>query len=250
MNALNQRLVHLVIALASVLPVMVQAEPLVSQATVALEGTHDSDARQQALRSLHLRMQYLLSGEVFDGSVSDDARSRVVALNNQHYLLLLPRPLAESSVQKHFLNEVSISFHLGKEGQVSDPTLYNEFASPNDSQHTIYVEKSAIADGSDITEAKPIVDYDNRPALSVRLTGPAGERMSKVTGDNVGEQMAILFTRNGNTRVLVFATIRATFGRDFMTTGVTAEEAEQASKFMRFGVSNAKFKYVNNLNLK
>ena len=59
---------------------------------------------------------------------------------------------------------------------------------------TVYylVRKVAAVTGRDLRSARPTVDENNQPAVGFSLTPEGGRKFGKVTGENVGKQLAII----------------------------------------------------------
>jgi hypothetical protein len=75
-----------------------------------------------------------------------------------------------------------------------------------------------LTDG-DVSEAH-VTYQDSMPALAVRLTPEAGQRLTQLTTDNVGQ--VVRMTLDGET--LMEARIQGVFGERFMITGQDSEE--------------------------
>src|SRR5262245_48742735 len=65
---------------------------------------------------------------------------------------------------------------------------------PGDTAGTSYylVRRVAAVTGKDLRNARPTVDENNQPAVSFTLTNDGAQRFGKVTGENVGRQLAII----------------------------------------------------------
>ncbi len=116
----------------------------------------------------------------------------------------------------------------------------------------ILLKKQIIVTGDQIVDAASTIDENGSPAVTVRLDGNGGRRMSKVTRDNIGKPMAVVFIENRTETKLVdgepvrttkrteevisVATIRDHFSNRFQTTGLdSTEEARDLALLLRAG---------------
>lgn len=116
----------------------------------------------------------------------------------------------------------------------------------------LLLKNQLILKGSDITSATSSYGQDGRPSVSISVSGPDVSYFSKVTRDNVGQRMAIVYveTKNNSTlvdgkivnkatlseRVINAATIQSALGASFQITGLTdAQEAKNLSLLLRAG---------------
>ncbi len=116
----------------------------------------------------------------------------------------------------------------------------------------VLLKREIIAAGSQLVDAQPTVDENNRPAVSVTLDGAGAKRMFEFTQDNVGKPMAVLFrerqvvtTYNAKgepiresrdiQEVISIATIRGVFGKRFQTTGLESKEAHDLALLLKAG---------------
>jgi preprotein translocase subunit SecD len=116
----------------------------------------------------------------------------------------------------------------------------------------ILLKKQIIVTGDQIVDAASTIDENGGPAVTVRLDGNGGRRMSKITRDNIGKPMAVVFIENRTDTKLVdgepvrttkrteevisVATIRDHFSNRFQTTGLdSTEEARDLALLLRAG---------------
>ena len=116
----------------------------------------------------------------------------------------------------------------------------------------ILLKKEIIVTGDQIVDAASTIDENGAPAVTVRLDGNGGRRMSKVTRDNIGKPMAVVFIENRTETRLVdgepvrstkrteevinVATIRDHFSNRFQTTGLdSSNEARDLALLLRAG---------------
>ena len=116
----------------------------------------------------------------------------------------------------------------------------------------ILLDRQIIVTGDQIVDAASTIDENGGPAVTVRLDGNGGRRMSKVTRDNIGKPMAVVFIENRTeTRyvdgqpqrttkrveeVINVATIRDHFSNRFQTTGLdSTAEARDLALLLRAG---------------
>jgi len=60
----------------------------------------------------------------------------------------------------------------------------------------ILLRKQIIVTGDQIIDAASTIDENGAPAVTVRLDGKGGRRMSQVTSENIGKPMAVVFIEN------------------------------------------------------
>jgi preprotein translocase subunit SecD len=116
----------------------------------------------------------------------------------------------------------------------------------------ILLKKQIIVTGDQIVDAASTIDENGSPAVTVRLDGNGGRRMSKVTRDNIGKPMAVVFIENRaetkiidgepvrstkrTEEVISVATIRDHFSNRFQTTGLdSSAEARDLALLLRAG---------------
>ncbi len=126
----------------------------------------------------------------------------------------------------------------------------------------VLLKKSVIVTGNQIIDASSGFDQrSGQPMVSVRLDGPGGNRMRRVTNDNVSKQMAVVFIENRVVtrmvdgepvkhrtkveEVISIANILEPFGSRFQTTGLdTPEEAHDLALLLRAGALAAPIEIV------
>lgn len=113
-------------------------------------------------------------------------------------------------------------------------------------------KKQIILRGSSITSARSGYDEQGRPSVDVRLGGGGEGLFTKVTAENVGKPMAVVYievkpeTREENgqkiitykteNRVISIATINQALGNAFQITGLTSpEESRKLAMLLRAG---------------
>ena len=125
----------------------------------------------------------------------------------------------------------------------------------------VLVKKRAILTGDSISGA--VAGYDSRdarPTVSVRVSGAGLGIFKKVTRDNVGKQMAVVYIETKTNEHLVdgvmvkenklvekiisLATIQSGLGSQFQITGLTQAEAEDLALLLRAGALPAAISIV------
>ena len=117
----------------------------------------------------------------------------------------------------------------------------------------ILLKKQVIVTGNEIIDASSGIENDTgSPMVSVSLDGPGGKKMSKITRDNIGKPMAVVFIENRTETKMVdgqpvryktvveevinVATIRGHFSNRFQTTGLdNSAEARDLALLLRAG---------------
>jgi preprotein translocase subunit SecD len=116
-------------------------------------------------------------------------------------------------------------------------------SAPGDPAATVFylVRKVAAVTGKDLRNARPTVDENNQPAVSFTLTNDGAQRFGKVTGENIGRQLAIIL----DGRVQSAPRIESRISADGRITGsFTQEEVQNLSLILRSGALPARMDYL------
>jgi preprotein translocase subunit SecD len=108
---------------------------------------------------------------------------------------------------------------------------------------TVYylVKKVAAVTGQDLRSARASVDENNRPAVSFTLSNEGGRKFGKVSGENIGRQLAIIL----DGRVQSAPTLESRINSEGRITGsFTPEEVADLSLKLRSGALPAKLDYL------
>jgi preprotein translocase subunit SecD len=124
----------------------------------------------------------------------------------------------------------------------------------------VLLKRSVIVTGDNITGASTGFDRQNMPAVDVTLDGKGASRMSKISGDNIGKLMAVVYMEtkyedkevNGQIvkqerkieEVISVATIRDQLSKKFQTTGLDATEARDLALLLRAGSLSAPMQII------
>ena len=108
---------------------------------------------------------------------------------------------------------------------------------------TIYymVKKVAAVTGQDLRNARASVDENNRPAVSFTLSNEGGRKFGKVSGENIGRQLAIILDGRVQSAPVLESKIN-TEGR--ITGSFTTEEVQNLSLILRSGALPATLTYL------
>jgi len=126
---------------------------------------------------------------------------------------------------------------------------------------TINLERSVIVTGDQIKDASSGIDTQSgSPAVFINLDGAGAKRMQKVSSENIGNPMAVVFIENQVTtekqgdeyvkkrtkveQVINVATIRDVLSHRFQTTGLATDEARNLSLLLRAGALKAPVEIV------
>jgi len=113
---------------------------------------------------------------------------------------------------------------------------------PGDTNTVYYlVKKAAAVTGQDLRNARPSVDENNRPAVSFTLSSDGGRKFGKVSGENVGRQLAIILDNHVQSAPTLESRI-TTEGR--ITGSFTQEEVQNLSLILRSGALPAQLTYL------
>jgi preprotein translocase subunit SecD len=114
---------------------------------------------------------------------------------------------------------------------------------PGETAGTVYylVRRVAAVTGTDLRNARPTLDENNQPAVSFTLSNEGARKFGKVTGDNVGRQLAIIL----DGRVQSAPRIESRITSDGRITGsFTQEEVQNLSLILRSGALPASLTYL------
>ena len=123
---------------------------------------------------------------------------------------------------------------------VSGPT---EGGAPGErpARPSILVRKIAAVTGRDLRNARPSLDEDNQPAVSFSLNQEGARKFAKVTGDNVGRNLAIIL----DGRVQSAPRIDSRISDEGRISGsFTTQEAQDLSLVLRSGALPASLTYL------
>jgi preprotein translocase subunit SecD len=125
----------------------------------------------------------------------------------------------------------------------------------------VLLKRSVIVTGDNVTGATAGFDQQNNmPAVFVTLDSKGASRMSKISGENIGNPMAVVYiqtkvdtrevngkqvkTRRKVEEVISIATIRDQLGKRFQTTGLDREEAHDLALLLRAGSLRAPMEII------
>src|SRR5205809_800547 len=108
---------------------------------------------------------------------------------------------------------------------------------------TVYylVKKVSAVSGQDLRNARASVDENNRPAVSFTLSNEGGRKFGKVSGENIGRQLAIIL----DGRVQSAPTLESRINSEGRISGsFTQEEVQNLSLILRSGALPATLTYL------
>lgn len=125
----------------------------------------------------------------------------------------------------------------------------------------ILLKRSVIVTGDQITDASSGLDQDGSSAVFITLDGIGAKKMGKMTQDNIGKPMAVVFIEYKSEtkmvdgqkvqhkekveKVISVATIRDSFSKRFQTTGLDSpQEARTLALLLRAGALAAPVEIV------
>ncbi|HZR23483.1 MAG TPA: protein translocase subunit SecD [Vicinamibacterales bacterium] len=129
-------------------------------------------------------------------------------------------------------------------GQVpqGDEIVPGATGTPGDASTVYYtVKKVAAVTGRDLRNARPSLDENNQPAVSFTLNNEGGRKFGKVTGENIGRQLAIILDGRVQSAPRIDSRI-TTEGR--ITGSFTNDEVQNLSLILRSGALPAKLDYL------
>jgi len=129
--------------------------------------------------------------------------------------------------QKHSVKDV-----IAGNPVVGSKIYFDRFNRP------VLLKTQAIVTGESVVSASTSQDRDGHPAVAIRLGGDVA-LFSKVTRENIGHRMAVIYIENNhgvNTEsVISLATIQSALGNQFQITGLRFEEARDLALLLRAG---------------
>ncbi|HYW04540.1 MAG TPA: protein translocase subunit SecD [Gammaproteobacteria bacterium] len=155
---------------------------------------------------------------------------------------------ATATLQFHLVDESGNPQAAEQSGQVP---LGDELYKTRDGR-PVLLKRDVIVTGNELTDAHSGIDNQSgTPAVFVTLDGKGASRMGKVTRNNIGHAMAVLFierktetehrygkavqVHHTSKRVISIATIRGAFSKRFMITGLASQEAHNLALLLRAG---------------
>ncbi|MDD2758836.1 MAG: protein translocase subunit SecD [Methylomonas sp.] len=125
----------------------------------------------------------------------------------------------------------------------------------------ILLKRAVIVTGDQITDASSGLDQDGQPAVFITLDGVGAKKMGKLTQENIGKPMAVVFIEYKSDtqivdgqkvqhkekieKVISVATIRDSFSKRFQTTGLDSpQEARTLALLLRAGALAAPVEIV------
>ena len=125
----------------------------------------------------------------------------------------------------------------------------------------VLLKRSVIVGGDNVVGASAGFDQrNNLPAVFVTLDSKGASRMSKISGENIGQPMAVVYIENKTDtkivdgkkiktkrkveEVISVATIRDQLSKRFQTTGLEAREARDLALLLRAGSLRAPMEII------
>ncbi len=124
----------------------------------------------------------------------------------------------------------------------------------------VLLNKRVLASGEQMVNAVATVDQNGQPAVDITLNNVAGQRMFDFTSANVGKKMAVVYIERipevkvvdgkevrsvrVSEQALAPSTIQGVFSKNFQTTGLSKDEADNLAKLLRAGSLAAPMGFV------
>ncbi len=124
----------------------------------------------------------------------------------------------------------------------------------------LLLSRRILVSGDQLINANPQTDETGLPAVGITLNSAGGKRMLDHTLENVGQRLGIVYVeriptvrivdgeevRSARTveRVISSSTIRGVFGREFRTTGLSRDEANDLARQLKAGALAAPMDFV------
>lgn len=130
----------------------------------------------------------------------------------------------------------------------------------NDAGTPLLLSRRILVSGDQLINANPQTDETGLPAVGITLNSAGGKRMLDHTLENVGNRLGIVYVERIPTvrivdgeevrsarsveRVISSSTIQGVFGREFRTTGLSREEANDLAQQLKAGALAAPMDFV------
>lgn len=209
-----------------------------------LQQAHQ-DTLEQAMNTLRNRVNEL---GVSEAVVQQQGASRVA--------VDLPG-IQDTAQAKNILGKTAtLEFHLvdAEHGvsEAANASLFNSHVYYDAQNQPFLFKNDIILRGSSITNANSGFDENGQPSVNIRLGGGGESLFTKVTTENIGKRMGVLYVevkstvenKDGNKiihyetikRVISVATIQSALGNSFQITGLgNATEARNLALLLRAG---------------
>jgi len=153
-------------------------------------------------------------------------------------------------------DELTASQALANGNVPADSKIYYD-----QNRQPLLLSKRLLVSGDQLVNATPTTDQQTGlPAVSITLDGAGGKRMFDHTLENVGNRLGIVYVEriptvrivNGEEirsarieeRVISSSTIRGVFGKEFQTTGLSRNEANDLAKQLKAGALAAPMDFI------
>ncbi|HZF97925.1 MAG TPA: protein translocase subunit SecD [Pseudoxanthomonas sp.] len=137
---------------------------------------------------------------------------------------------------------------------------YQRETGPDGEPIPVLLSKRVLASGDEMVMARTGVDQNGLPAVDVTLNNAAGQRMLDFTSANVGKLMSVVYieripqvtmvdgkevrTVKVSEEALSPTRIAGVFGKNFQTTGLEKNEAENLARLLRAGSLAAPMDFI------
>ncbi|NLB57554.1 MAG: protein translocase subunit SecD [Gammaproteobacteria bacterium] len=137
---------------------------------------------------------------------------------------------------------------------------YHREMGPDGNPIPYILSRRVIATGEEMVTAQSSYDENGLPAVSVTLNASAGKRMFDFTSMNVGKPMAVVYiarvpqvrmvdgeevrTFRDSEEIISVANIQGVFSREFRTTGLEKQEADDLARMLRAGSLAAPMDFI------
>ena len=137
---------------------------------------------------------------------------------------------------------------------------YSREVGPDGNPVPYVLSRRVIATGEEMVNAQSTYDQNGLPAVSVTLNAAAGKRMFDFTSMNVGKPMAVVYiervpqvrivngeevrTFRDSEEIISVANIQGVFSREFQTTGLEKQEADELARMLRSGSLAAPMDFI------
>lgn len=131
----------------------------------------------------------------------------------------------------------------------------------NDRKQPLLLSKRVLVSGDQLVDARPQMDpQTGLPSVSITLNSAGGKRMFDFTAENVGKRLATVYveqvpvtervgdkevkTFRTEERVISAPTVQGVFGKNFQTTGLSQQEADDLARQLKSGALAAPMQFI------
>ncbi len=228
-----------------------------------LDANMTEDALHQAGRQIVEQTMSVLRNRVNELGIAEP----IVQQQGKDRIAVDLPGVQDSAQAKQILGSTAtIEFHLADEDHDVRSALAGDVPFGSrvyyfENEMPVLLKNQTVLEGSSITSAMSAIGQDGRPSVNITASGSGVSYFSKLTGENIGKRLAIVFVEtkpklqfvNGkevtvfkrSEHVISVATIQVRLGHNFQITGISStKEANNLALLLRAGALPANISIV------